>query len=355
MQVVPFITDSVEDAVLQIRAQLGSDAVVLNVRQLPVNGLARFWRRPKLEILACRPDPPSTPSSPVTEMADGSELKAAQESLLPLIGPDDGIPSSTLMVSAESKAGHWRVGPLLEKAGLLSLSAQRVVDQLRSKHGESPPALLADELSLARAALTRLWRRPEPFLEHTIRPHVLLGPAGVGKTTCLCKWLTQSVLVSGRSPRVWRLDGATANKAESLSVYCEILGLEAERSWSISSEAMKGDLGFIDLPGVDWRDPLAIRALAEQLKHYLSPHLHLVLNAAYELPLLFQQLRAFDSLPVTDLIFTHLDEEARWGKLWNFVLGTNYNLRFFSAGQNIPGGFMEASAEVLLGKQFPSK
>src|SRR5258706_1463232 len=100
MQVVQFITDSVEDAVLQIRAQLGSDAVVLNVRQLPVNGLARFWRRPRLEILACKPDPPSSPSSPATEMAGGSELKAAQESLLPLNGSGNGISPPTLMVSA---------------------------------------------------------------------------------------------------------------------------------------------------------------------------------------------------------------------------------------------------------------
>ena len=58
-----------------------------------------------------------------------------------------------------------------------------------------------------------------------IRLHVVIGPAGSGKTTCLCKWLTQAALVEGRLARVWRLDGATANMAESLTVYCEILHL----------------------------------------------------------------------------------------------------------------------------------
>ena len=33
--VIPFIADSAADAVAQIRAKLGPDAVVVNVRQLP--------------------------------------------------------------------------------------------------------------------------------------------------------------------------------------------------------------------------------------------------------------------------------------------------------------------------------
>ena len=65
--------------------------------------------------------------------------------------------------------------------------------------------------------------------------------------------------------------------------------------------------------------------------------IHLVLNAAYEVPLLVAQARAYAALPIEDLILTHLDEEARWGKIWNVVLGTNYPVRFLSAAQNVPG------------------
>jgi flagellar biosynthesis GTPase FlhF len=53
------------------------------------------------------------------------------------------------------------------------------------------------------------------------------------------------------------------------------------------------------------------------------------------------------------LIITHLDEESRWGKLWNLVLGTNYPIRWLSTGQNIPGDFCAATAETLLARQFP--
>jgi flagellar biosynthesis GTPase FlhF len=53
------------------------------------------------------------------------------------------------------------------------------------------------------------------------------------------------------------------------------------------------------------------------------------------------------------LVFTDLDEERRWGKLWNFVLGTDYALRFLSAGQYIPGNFFEPTPELVLARQFP--
>ena len=182
-----------------------------------------------------------------------------------------------------------------------------------------------------------------------------IGPAGVGKTTCLCKWLAQSVLLEERHPRVWRLDGITANTAESLSVYGEILGVPVERSWNPANATARHELAFIDLPGVNWTDPVAIKELGQKLAPFADAEIHLVLNAAYETSVLLAQVRAFAGLPVTDLIVTHLEEEPRWGKLWNLVLGTNYPLRFLGAGQNVPGDFQPATAERILARQFPTK
>ena len=52
-----------------------------------------------------------------------------------------------------------------------------------------------------------------------------------------------------------------------------------------------------------------------------------------------------------DLIFTHLDEEHRRVKLWNFVLGTNCSLGWLGGGQKIPGEFHRAESSLL----FPHK
>lgn len=77
------------------------------------------------------------------------------------------------------------------------------------------------------------------------------------------------------------------------------------------------------------------------------------MNAAYEITALLSQLNGFSRLGMTDLILTHLDEEQRWGKIWNLVLGTNFTVSRLSAGQNIPGEFAAADAGLLLTRQFP--
>jgi len=360
MKIVPFIAESAEDAVAQIRQKLGSDAVVVNVRQLPAEGLSKLWKAPRIEVLAYKPDPQSAPAAdPLLELR--KELQALRSQLDPAT---DGVRSAdhvapAIPVSASrgarSAGTHgWRVADVLESSGLMPVNVHRVVDYLKSSHGEQPPTSLPEELLMTQSTLTGLWRPAPESNPGDRRPHVLVGAPGVGKTTCICKWLAQARLVEGRAARVWRLDGSAANTAEALSVYCEILGVPAERTWVEHGQQNISNVeySFIDLPGVDWRSPAGIQELKRTLETVGPCHIHLALNAAYEMPLLLAQIRAFSVLPIEDLILTHLDEEPRWGKIWNIVLGTNYPVRYLSAAQNVPGDFYPATAERILARQF---
>lgn len=252
IETVPFVAASAEEAVAQIRARLGPDAVVLRVRPVKAPGLARLWQKPMIEVVACRPEPSPPPPAPATSVSE--TLAGFRQEL------------DEIKQQVELNDSGWRVAPLLQKTGLLPLYAKQVVDTLKSAHGENPPLTLGGEIALARGHLARSWRAPRPCEPHSL--HVLIGPAGSGKTTVLCKWLTQTALVEGRLARVWRLDGATANTAEALGVYCEILGVPSERAWQAEGRAISEDIGFIDLPGVDWRHPPAVQELAGQLPQY---------------------------------------------------------------------------------------
>jgi flagellar biosynthesis protein FlhF len=257
-------------------------------------------------------------------------------------------------LAEDATNGGWRVGALLENSGLLPLHAQSVVEELRMRHGDVPPPSLAREFKLAQDALFDRWDKTAAQDSGGGDCHVFVGPPGAGKTTALCKWLAQAVLIKGRPASVWRLDGQVANTAESLSVICEILGVPLERFQPAPAAADPGML-FIDLPGVNPADPVALATLAAQISQVPNAQVHLVLNGAYETSLLLAQVRAFAALPIADLIVTHLDEELRWGKLWNLVFGTNCRLRFLSAGQNIPGDFVEATPDRILERQFARK
>ena len=198
----------------------------------------------------------------------------------------------------------------LQAFGLLPEHAQYVADQLPAlqRHARETDA---EALALCTDVLRSHWKHPAPASIAAAAMHVFIGGPGVGKTTCLCKWLAQTVLLGGHAARVWRLDGRTANMAEALNLYGEVLGVPVERSWPKASAATTmAELQFVDLPGVNWRDAGAVRELGARVFAVGPAQLHLVLNAAYETRLLLAQAEAFGELPVTDLLFTHLDEET---------------------------------------------
>ncbi|KAF0171836.1 MAG: flagellar biosynthesis regulator FlhF [Limisphaerales bacterium] len=353
-----FIAASAAEAVAQIRAQLGPEAVVLNVRQLPAAGLSRLWQKPHIEVTATVPEPPPAESDQLGDLR--REIAALRELVVQparSVAPSPAREESPPDFSFEPvpDASGWRIGAVLQRLGLLPLHAQRVVERLQLLHGEAPPSPFSDELAFAREVLAQLWNAPALTPAQEARPfHVFVGPPGVGKTTALCKWLTQSVLLEGRPARVWRLDGQTANTAESLSVHGEILGVPVERAWDAAT-GEDGATGFVDLPGVEVRDAAALESLRQRLALWPHAQVHLTLNAAYDTQLLLAQARAWSSLPVTDLILTHLDEEPRHGKFWNLVLGTKFALRFLGAGQNVPGDFRPANPDALLASTFAGK
>src|SRR6185503_11670077 len=81
VQVIPFIAESAQDAVAQIRAKLGPEAVVVNVRQLPADGLAKLWKSPRIEVLAYKPDVQSAASAPDPLGELKQELQAIRQQL----------------------------------------------------------------------------------------------------------------------------------------------------------------------------------------------------------------------------------------------------------------------------------
>jgi len=344
-----FVGETAAEAVQLVRNELGPDAVVLNVRRLPPEGLARLWQKPRIEVTALKQDaaPRTDPTgAALAELRD--ELVAIKQSLSSqrtkpaLPGePNDHRPQPKL-----------RIAELLERGGLMPAHVQRVLEA--AGVGPEPPGsyCTATDIDAVRRALVSLWPPPPSYLSNC---HVFVGPPGSGKTTVLCRWLAQAVLAEGQPARVLRVDGDVANTAESLSVFAEVLGVPVDRCCPESTRFAGAGPVFVDLPGVTPSDLQAMDALRKRLATFPDPQVHLVLNGAYEQSVLLSQARAFRALPITDVVVSHVDEDCRWAKLWNLALGTNYTIGFLSGGQNVPGQFHIPDPELLLAAQFPKE
>lgn len=246
---------------------------------------------------------------------------------------------------------------MLENLGIVPLNAQWLADQVRSQYAGYRFENLREEFTAAQEFLVEYWNR---LSEHRgarggdlgkstseAETRILVGAPGVGKTTCICKWLTQEVLMHNRAAKVWRLDANSANTAEFLSIHGEILGVPVERVWNNDVSEETGLVQFVDLPGIAVDDPQSISAVAKQIQDFNPAQVFLVLNAAYDLSHLLSQVRAYSPLKIHAIILTHTDEETRWSKFWNIFLGTKLPMVFLSGGQNIPGNFSPATPQGL--------
>jgi flagellar biosynthesis GTPase FlhF len=242
------------------------------------------------------------------------------------------------------------IAAFLVRTGLVPVFAERVVSEMAELDPLNQP--LAAQIACVADALRRQWKGDTIRTEAGV--HVFVGVPGVGKSTVLCKMVTQASLAEAQPAAIYQLDTLVTNNSPQPALFSEILGAHFERTLPSQFEWSEQSV-FIDLPGIGLGDTRGREALARTIQAFGVPEIHLVLNAAYESAHLLEQVRFFSKLEISDLVITHLDEEQRWGKIWNLVLGTNYSVRFLSAGQNVPGEFFPATADAVLNRQFGSK
>jgi flagellar biosynthesis protein FlhF len=353
MQVHTFIAESANEAVDRIRAELGPAAVVLSVRKLPRTGLERFIKQEQIEVLAGVDETAVSAKSADINPRDAlaelrEEIRQLRSQVLARV---ESKPASAILNPEPSRTTDRKapgIAHILNQTGILPSYTEQILQELPG----AEDLTVGEQIAGAAEVLRNRWRCEETSTAAAV--HFFVGVPGSGKSTVLCKMLAQVSLVEGQPATVYQLDSHVANASPQPSVYAEIVGAHFERTLPLNFERREESV-FVDLPGVALHHEQGLARLKQIVSEFGVPEVHLVLNGAYETTHLLEQVRFFSSLGISDLIVTHLDEESRWGKLWNLVLGTNFSVRSLCDGQNIPGDIHPASPDLILSRQFRGK
>ena len=392
MKIQTFKASSAKEAIEIVHRTLGPEAVVVNIRKLPKPGWQGLFQSSQVEVSAVLPS-----VSADENITDGGAAASEKQELQPSItkasiqssnpsqaggrldivddtpieipkavaSPDDEFPAVepvhetiggsfdqalgqvSINEKQSDREGELSIERVLEGIGVLPLQVERLLRLAKQRFPNLDSCTISDQIQYIRHCLTDHWNSLAKVAEDNSKTRkVLVGAPGVGKTTVLCKWLTQTVLAKRQPAKVWRLDGHLANTAEMLTVHAEMLDVESSRVWypePVTDETIQ----FFDLPGVMSGDPSGLRALQDLANEVHPAEFILVLNSAYELDHLIRAVREFSDLPINGLIVTHLDEESRWSKLWNLTLETGLPILYCSGGQDIPGDFFKMTSEML--------
>ncbi|MFW3616537.1 flagellar biosynthesis protein FlhF [Billgrantia antri] len=373
MSVMRFVGGNSREAMRQVRAALGDEALILANRQTEqgveilamaesaaTQGEANVGESAPRSVEPSRPPAaaPATPASPDPAQAFeamSARLLEEMRDMRALLSRERDPSDSTRTL------GEQLIGTMLE-TGFSQALADEVVSALPE---ELALAGAVDERALAwlaRQMVKRLGGLDDEaaFMDRT-GIVALIGPTGVGKTTTTAKLAARYVMRHGTRPvALVTTDSFRIGAHEQLRIYSRLLdvpmyALNADQPVSELLGRMKGKSWIIiDTVGMSQRDHRVI----EQVSHLHggdSPvRLVLLLNAASqpetleEVVVRYRQAAQAAGGELTDCIITKQDEAGRLAPVLDIVMRHGLRLLFVSHGQRVPEDMALAEPEALI-------
>jgi flagellar biosynthesis protein FlhF len=340
----------VPEVMRRVREELGPDAVILHSKTARPWWPLRYVRNGGVEVLAAvdRSDSPRIAATPPAHPVTSPSTEALRAQVAEL---------RALFVKF---AGGRLLPPGLEpfydrlvSGGMEPQLAFRLLADLPSSPADGANG---DRGAAARAVeehLATMIHVPGPGQRPGTARLALVGPAGAGKTTTLAKLAARAQIAGGRIA-ILNADGSGFGGPSPLEAFAAILDVPHlmaltadELTGQLQGSAVRGNV-LIDTPGLAPGDQSGLRRLGELLCAARPTEVHLVLTATSKTADALAAVRAFSSVGITHLLFTHLDETASCASVLGAGVESGLPLSYFGTGREIPGDLDFADARDVV-------
>lgn len=369
MHLKRFRAATIDEALRQVRKELGEEAVILHTKSIPFVGASPFARRQGVEVVAALDDdPPSQVRGAKDEgRKAGSEVRGVKSEVPDFSATD----RESAMLTRELQQVKGLLSGLLGRGHLpsdlpdrltqmyWSLLAQEVdegvarrwVIALRDENQTqgSEPSSLCDGLAaiLAKempwAAISRVGA-----VAGAQRIVALVGPTGVGKTTTVAKLAAWCRFRDNKRVSLITTDTYRIAGPQQLKTYADLMGLpfcvaqvpdDLQRALCAEREA---DIIFVDTVGRSPRRKDQVEELAPYVSGHAGCEVHLVLSATTKRADLLEAVEGYRSLGFCSIIATKIDETATVGPVVEASLRAAAPITYLTTGQEVPDDIEEA-------------
>lgn len=347
-----FTVNNAHEAAEVIRERLGEGARVLSVRTVEPTGLRGLFGSPKIEVIAAveKPEPAAVASTPTTLNATSDDVASPLSSPVgAALRRDENGDRGVKPLLRADRTPSMDLPTLLRRSGFsesILTRLQRSTDWAKLESLPLHRALVETSRTLQRLAEAR--PTPAPLTRAAF-----IGLAGTGRTTALCKWLGTEVARRARVGHVVVAEFDSPVSRGPLPVLTEALGVPLAHYPASTQPAAPGAFVYFDLPPLSLRDPAANAPLVGFLDREQITQRVLVLNAAYGHAALRAGYARGRELGATHVVFTHLDEVAQWGGLWDYLLEGGLEPLFLATGPSLTGECEEEVFAALARRTLP--
>ena len=414
MIIKKFLAGTETEAIEMAKRELGSNAIVMNIKKVHPRGFARFFIKTKVEVTAALDEnvvyDTENKNSAADEKKDGVALELSAPKFVPdIVAVED---EDKNVATIEEKLDSLQ--KMLEKQMSDKLQEEKInpVEEVTDSEPD-PKEIQAEkeskEVSKAKACKELILKQmiqneveesiAEMLMDRSLpedaaldqilaaiyqkiilmagQPYVLdkevgegetkyvffLGSTGVGKTTTIAKIASRMKLNRKKNIALVTADTFRIAAVEQLKTYANILGVPLKVVYSpedlgeMREELDQYDICFIDTAGCSHKN----REQMENMKKLMEQipisrrEVYLVLNAGAKYSDLKDIADVYSDITDYSLIFTKLDETSSAGVMLNMRTYTDRPLSYVTWGQNVPDDIGKVDAQKIAKKLLGGK
>ncbi len=181
----------------------------------------------------------------------------------------------------------------------------------------------------------------------------LVGPTGVGKTTCIAKLAVISKILHNLNIGLISIDTYRLGALDQLKIFSEISNIDFLVAYEPSDipkfmrKFKNKDIVFIDTVGRSQNNTKLLKSINDFLTQVKVNETYLVLNSTSDYKIMLDVAKKFKVLNYDGLIFSKLDEAISYGNIVNLVSEIRTPIKYLTNGQVIPDDIIAADSEFI--------
>lgn len=181
----------------------------------------------------------------------------------------------------------------------------------------------------------------------------LVGPTGVGKTTCIAKLAVISKILHNLDIGLISIDTYRLGALDQLKILAEVSNIDFLVAYEPSdmpklmAKFRKKDIVFIDTVGRSQKNTALLKGINDFLSPVNVDEIYLVQSSTTTLKTMVDIADKFNVLNYDGVIFTKIDEAAAYGNILNLVHKFNVPIKYLTNGQVIPDDIIAADSEFI--------
>ncbi len=401
MKLKKYLVNSVDEALFQIKRDLGEDAYILSTKKVMEKGSLNLSNRAMIEVTAATDDSGEARENisknllnkkygvakpeivdenliaptrkkdiprinPVEKDQTLEKMSFMQNELLPLKQEIEEIrlllrktDSNMFSTNIDFKGIYLEIFLDLMEKGVEKKMAKKIVDTLVFQI----TGISHDNHEIKKKVfgiITALIGNPSPIklLKGQRKIIVLVGPTGVGKTTTIAKLASYYKLMESKRVALITNDNYRIGAEAHLSTYAKIINVPFfsvydKKDIRFRLNELKGfDVVFIDTTGRSSTDTKGLEEIDKIVKEIpeTEREIMLILSASTKTEDLKNIYKKYSIFNPEKFIFSKLDETLNLGNLFNLKMESDIPVAYFTTGQQVP-----EDIEIAYPRRFASK